>query len=89
MKHAILITLLIIGVILMTMELTRNSFAKCTEKTTYKYIPRTIQEEADDPVFVTDVFKSMFEDPSPWVISSFDINRKKQEAINQYFASQA
>ena len=57
-------------------------------KIIYRYIPRTFEEEQLDPVFVTDVFDTMFSQPSPWVSSIKSYDERKQEKINQYFVTQ-
>ncbi len=54
----------------------------------YRYIPRTFEEEQWDPVSVTDIFQTMFSQPSPWVGSIRNYDRRKQEKINKYFVSQ-
>lgn len=54
----------------------------------YRYIPRTFEEEQDSPVYPSELFETMFSQPSPWVLSIRDYDRKKQEKINQYFISQ-
>lgn len=35
----------------------------------YRYIPRTFEEEQDEPVFIDEIFNSMFAQSSPWMIS--------------------
>jgi hypothetical protein len=45
-----------------------NSIKKCPPPTIeYRYIPRTFEEEQNDPVKPSKLFKTMFDDPSPWV----------------------
>jgi len=33
----------------------------------YRYIPRTFEDEQNDPVKVSKLFKNMFEEPSVWL----------------------
>jgi len=33
----------------------------------YRYIPRTFEDEQNDPVKVTKLFRNMFEEPTPWI----------------------
>ena len=33
----------------------------------YRYIPRTFEDEQNDPVKVSKLFNNMFEEPSPWL----------------------
>ena len=54
----------------------------------YKYIPRTFAEEQALPVYPSEIFETMFSQPSPWLLSIRNYDRKKQEQINQYFISQ-
>ena len=54
----------------------------------YRYIPRTFEEEQENPVSVSDIFKTMFSNPSPWVNSLRTYDIGKQELINKYFISQ-
>ncbi len=54
----------------------------------YRYIPRTFEEEQWDPISVTDIFQTMFSQPSPWVGSIRNYDRRKQEKINKYFVNQ-
>ena len=54
-------------------------------KIIYRYIPRTLKEELEDPIPVSDIFETMFSQPSPWVGSIRTYDRRKQEEINKYF----
>ena len=54
----------------------------------YKYIPRTFEEEMEQPVYVSQIFETMFSQPSPWLLSIRNYDRRKQEAVNAYFISQ-
>ena len=83
----ILIFILFIAVICMVIGLVRED-NKCPEpRVIYRYVPRTFEEEQDEPVYVSDIFKLMFSDTSPWV-ASIETDRKKQEQINKFFISQ-
>ena len=45
-----------------------NQIKKCAEpKVEYRYIPRTFEQEQDDPVKVSQLFNSMFTDQSVWM----------------------
>lgn len=33
----------------------------------YRYIPRTFEDEQNDPVRVSKLFRNLFEEPSPWL----------------------
>lgn len=62
---------------------------KCKPKIVYRYIPRTAEEDKAEPVYVSDVFKKMFQNPSPWVRSINDADYDKMKKVNDYFVSQA
>jgi hypothetical protein len=63
----ILLIILIIGLLLVIINLTKM-YTKCPEnKIIYKYIPRTFKEEQESPIDVSEIFKELFNKPSPWV----------------------
>ena len=72
-----------VGVTKMKME-PKEDYSKII----YRYIPRTFEEEQQFPPPVSDVFETMFSQPSPWVTSMRDLDFRKQENINRYFVSQ-
>jgi hypothetical protein len=83
-----LLVVVFIGLILITVNIV-NYEQKPQEKVVeYRYIPRTLEEEQAEPVYVSDIFKTMFSQQSPWIFSVQDIDRKKQEAVNKFFISQ-
>lgn len=103
MYKAILLIILIVGIICITIGIVRSqtlletqgngglsglSGSSETPEIIYKYIPRTFEEEQQQPVYVSEIFDTMFSQPSPWIISVRDYDERKQEKINQYFISQ-
>jgi hypothetical protein len=54
----------------------------------YKYIPKTFDEIQQEQPFVSDLFKTMFTEQTPWVNSVMDYDRRKNESINAYYVSQ-
>jgi hypothetical protein len=54
----------------------------------YRYIPKTLEEEEKQPVFVSEIFKRMFRDPSPWSGGANEIDTRNNEELNKYFISQ-
>ena len=84
----IIIMLMFIGIISIAIALSKNSQVCPPQKVVYKYIPRTFEEEMNEPVYVSDIFADMFSQQSPWIVSIGDIDRRKQEEINKYFISQ-
>ena len=87
--RAVLIFIIFVGILLVTIELVKSSYKCPKEQVIYRYIPKTLDDENAEPVYVTDIFKTMFSLPSPWVIGVTDIDRRKQEQINKYFISQS
>ena len=87
---SIILLIVFIGVLLVVVEITRIK-AGLTAKppdVVYRFIPKTFEEEQLDSVTVTDIFETMFSQPSPWVNSVRTYDRMKQERINNYFISQ-
>ncbi len=84
------IIILIIGIVLLTVYFMSKSelSAKCDQKVIYKYLPRTLEEEETDPIYVTQIFRTMFTQPSVWIDSTYQDTIRKTEAINKYFISQ-
>lgn len=83
-----IILLLFIGILLVVIEVTRVS-QRCPEsKIIYRYIPRTFEQEQNEPVYPSDIFKTMFTQPSPWIAGLNDIDNRKIEDINKFFVSQ-
>ena len=84
----VLILLIVIGAIFIIIDLVRTE-TKCPQnKIIYRFIPRTLEEELDSPAFVTDIFRTMFSQPSPWIRSIDNMMLRKQEDVNQFFISQ-
>lgn len=88
MYKGILISLLFVGIIFIIVELVRSHNQCPPQKVLYKYIPRTFEEEQNQPVYVSDIFKTMFTQPSPWVAETNDVDTRKREQINKYFITQ-
>ncbi len=86
-KYALLI-IIFFGILLMTISIIKHE-NKCPANTIiYRYIPRTLEEEEAEPVYVSDIYKTMFSQQSPWIFSIQDMDRKKQESVNKFFISQ-
>lgn len=91
MIHIAAISLILfIGILLVIVEIVKID-AGLSQKgphIIYRYIPRTFEEEQEDPIPVSDIFETLFSQPSPWVDSIRSYDREKQEGINKYFISQ-
>jgi hypothetical protein len=88
--RGIFLIMLIIGIILIIVYyFSSNIIGNCEPQIIYKYIPRTLEEEETQPIYVSQIFKTMFTQPSVWINSIQDDYFRKQEDINKYFISQA
>jgi hypothetical protein len=87
MFKTFLLTVFIIGIMMMVMDMNKNNV--CTQpKTIYKFIPRTFQEELSLSPQASDVFRTMFKQPDPWIESIDNLTMSKREDINQFFITQ-
>lgn len=84
----VMLLILFIGILFIVVGLVKDTTEIPKTKIIYRYLPRTFEEEQNDPIYVTDIFKTMFTQQSPWVSSSNDIDVRKSEAMNKYFISQ-
>lgn len=67
-----------------------NQIKTCPPPTIeYRYIPRSFEDEQNDPVRVSKIFKNMFEEPTPW-LSGYRMGYIKPNIfkINRYNISQ-
>jgi hypothetical protein len=88
MKKYILIIILFIGILFVAVELAKEDKECPPNKVIYRFIPRTLDEELETPEYVSDVFRTMFSQPSPWIKSIDSMMLRKRENINQFFISQ-
>jgi hypothetical protein len=86
-KVALLI-ILFMGMVLITISIIQHEQKAPSTQIEYRYIPRTLEEEEAEPVYVSDIFKTMFSQQSPWIFSIQNLDRKKEEAVNKFFISQ-
>lgn len=84
-----MIIIFIIGIVLLTIYfMTKSEISKCDKKIIYKYLPRTLEEEQTEPIFVSEIFSSMFTQPSVWIDSIYEDDKRKTQLLNKYFISQ-
>ena len=74
----------------MVIEVIRSTKKCPKQQVVYRYLPRTFKEDQNEPVFVTDVFKTMFSQPGVWEkgLGSRQSDRSKVGEINKFFVSQ-
>jgi hypothetical protein len=87
-SKAALLIIIFIGIWLITINIIKDSQSCPEPKIEYRYIPRTLAEEQAEPVYVSDIFKTMFSQQSPWIFSVNNMDRQKQESVNKFFISQ-
>lgn len=88
MYRNILIIIIFIGILFVVIDLVRTETVCPQNKIIYRFIPRTLDEELDSPAYVTDIFRTMFSQPSPWINDIDNMLLRKREDIDQFFISQ-
>ena len=78
----ILIFLLFMGIVFVVNDIVKATFQCTDQKVIYRFLPRTYDEEIENPVSVTDMYYAMFSQPSPWSQNQSSYQRHKQESIN-------
>jgi hypothetical protein len=66
--------ILLVAIIFIAIGVTRQQQMSQPIKERIRYIPRSLEEEAKEPVKVGDIFKSMFENQAPWIGNFNDKN---------------
>ena len=84
------VLLLITGFILLYIDQYQRLIRryKPTEKIIYRYIPKTPYDEMNEEIFPSDIFKTMFTQPSPWINEVNDLDARQSKLVNKYFISQ-
>lgn len=85
-RNIIILLLFVVGFIFIYMDLYKR-FSEKEQKIIYRYIPRIPEDEMSDQIFPSDIFETMFSQPSPWIIS-MNNNSVDNREINKYFISQ-
>ena len=86
----IFILIFIVGIIMLVTYFVIKSELKnkCDDKIIYKYIPRTLGDSEKEPVFVSQIFKTMFTQPSVWIDSVYNDSQRVNQPLNEYNISQ-
>ena len=87
-KGFFILTLMIGIILLVVYFIVKQETDTCDKKTIYKYIPRTLREEEESPIYVSEIFKTMFTQPSVWIDSINENEERKTDTINKYYISQ-
>jgi hypothetical protein len=92
MLKELITTLLVVcvmcGIVCITINLVKLNYPEPKKEVIYRYIPKTFDEQQKDLPNVSEVFKSMFTEQTPWVESVMTYDKRNHEAINKYFISQ-
>ena len=90
MIRELIILIIFAGLLFIAVDLVRVK-AGLVEKTpdiVYRFVPRTFEEEQMYPVYPSEIFETLFSQPSPWIVTTREYDRRKQEDINAYFVTQ-
>jgi hypothetical protein len=79
---------LIIGIVLLIMYYILNQEEGYRQNIVYKYIPRTLEEDEMSPIYVSEIFKTMFTQPSIWIDSINKDQNRMKEKIDKFYISQ-
>lgn len=90
MYKAIVLLIIFLGILFIAISIVRVQAGLTTsdKEIEYRYIPRSFDEEQMEPVYVSEIFETMFSQPSPWIMSVRNYDQRKQEKVNAYFISQ-
>ena len=82
--------LVFIGIIFIVIDVVKvqEGLVDKEPKIIYRYIPKSFEEEQMEPVFASEIFETMFSQPSPWLLSIREYDQRKQENINKYYINQ-
>uniref|UniRef100_A0A6C0J501 Uncharacterized protein n=1 Tax=viral metagenome TaxID=1070528 RepID=A0A6C0J501_9ZZZZ len=83
----LLIIIMFAGILSVTVGYV-NQLKKCPPpKIEYRYIPRTFEQEQDNPVKVSELYNTMFTQPTPW-IKGITESKSKNTDPNRYYITQ-
>jgi hypothetical protein len=73
----------VIALVFISIGISRSEALSTPPKEIIKYIPRTLEEEQKNPVRVEKIFKSMFEQQTPWIGSFYDTNVFERRVLDK------
>jgi hypothetical protein len=90
MIKVLIILIIFIGILFITTDIIRIQAGLIEKKpdVVYRFVPRTFEEEQLYPIYPSEIFETMFSQPSPWIVTTREYDRRKQEDINKYFITQ-
>ena len=84
MNKSLLIFGVMIGIFFILFDYIINNPARVI----YKYIPRSFDEEQENPIYASEVFRTMFTQPGTWNYGLVDYENRDAESPNKYHISQ-
>lgn len=89
-KFIIILSLFTLGFVFLYIDLYKRMLdrTKPQRQIIYRYLQDTRPDELGENIFPSDVFATMFSQPSPWIHSVNDLDTRQKDKINQYFISQ-
>jgi len=90
-KNVIIISILLfVGFFFLYLDLRNKMIIKSQpgEKIIYRYVPRVPYDELQTEIFPSDIFDSMFSQPTPWINTFNDLDARQSKLVNKYFISQ-
>lgn len=82
------IIILIMGLLLLAIYYVLNKEEGYRQNIIYKYLPRTLAEDELSPIYVSEIFRTMFTQPSVWIDSIKNDQQRMSEKINKFYISQ-
>ncbi len=87
-KNFILV-LFIIGIVIVTSEVTKMTYECPRKEIEYKYVPRSLDMDIKDSAEVDKIFRTMFQSAEPWVgTSRADSNKFRKIEANKLMQNQ-
>lgn len=83
-----LLIILIIGIFLIYIAFKTSEKTCPPPRVEYRFIPRTLKEEIENPVKVSEIFDSMFNSPTVFLGRDIGNRQIKSDNINTNFISQ-
>lgn len=86
----VIFIILTTGFIFLYIDQYKKLMKRCEpqEKVIYRYVPRTPNDELQQEIFPSDIFETMFTQPSPWINAVNDLDARQSKLVNKYFISQ-
>lgn len=88
--RTLILLLFFIGILMVAVGYVNQLHTCNSPQVEYRYIPRTFEEEQENPAKVSQIFSSMFSEPTPW-IAGFGLGKPSTQTgsaqVNKYLGS--